>query len=420
MNTASRKTLRLVSAHGGLTVGLAVLVFAAAACAEEFIELSIPLEKGRFYSPRDFCAASNAKLGTSYQLEQVPDRRVELTVLERTALTLANEADLLRVSIASNRLVIKVPNHEDDHIRRRQRERLEKLLRVPLTRWPDEKGLHLPDDFEPDQRSMLLVHGLEGSAGDLRRFKEACRRSDIQFLYFDYPNDGPIAWSGDRLREELNELSVRHPKLRLAIVGHSMGGLVARQALEAAEHPPATVTHLFMLGTPNHGSRLAGLQGLVELLSSIQQGQMLGSELMRDGLGEAAEDLQPGSAFLVSLNARKPAAGVRYYAAIGRRSFLSQERIDAIKDELLSFLRRRSAAPEARRAVVEFLSSVELRDGLGDGAVTVTSAALAGAAANQVFDLSHAELLNLPVDPPEESDPFHWMLESLGWQATEP
>jgi pimeloyl-ACP methyl ester carboxylesterase len=208
--------------------------------------------------------------------------------------------------------------------------------------------------------------------------------------------------------------------MRLAIVAHSMGGLAARYALEATEQPLVAVTHLFLLGTPNRGSALAEAQSVIELLLSIPQGKLLGSELMRDGLGEAAKDLQPGSVFLSRLNVRKPAVGVRYYVAIGQRSFLSQERVAAIKSESASFLRRRGTAQEVQRAVVEFLSSDELRDGLGDGAVTVASAAVPAAMATRVFDLNHVQLLSLPGNTPEESELFRWVLESLGWQVTEP
>ena len=416
VNTASRKTFQFLLALGRLAAGLGCFMAAPAVIADEFIELAIPLEDGRYYSPHDFCAASNAKLGTRYQLDQIPDRRVELTAMERAALKLANETGLLRVSIAADRLVIQVPDHEDDRVRRRQRERLEKLLHIPLTQWPEDKGLHLPDEFEPGRRSMLLVHGLEAGAGDLQRFKEACRRSDVQFLYFDYPNDGPIAWSGDRLRKELNELSARQPKLRLAIVAHSMGGLVARHALEAAEQPPAAVTHLFMLGTPNHGSRLAGAQSWLELLQAIPSGRLLSSELMRDGLNEAADDLKPDSKFLKELNSRRRPATVRYFTAVGRRSFLSNDQREQLRTELEELFNRRKTAPEHRAAVLRALDAEELKDGRGDGAVAATSARFDAADEERLFDLNHVELLELPGARPEEADVFQWILAVLHWR----
>ncbi|HET6170517.1 MAG TPA: hypothetical protein VFE01_10075 [Terracidiphilus sp.] len=65
-----------------LAIGLGLLASSSAVLADEFIELAIPLEDGRFYSPREFCAASNEKLGTHYILDRIPDRRFELTALE--------------------------------------------------------------------------------------------------------------------------------------------------------------------------------------------------------------------------------------------------------------------------------------------------------------------------------------------------
>lgn len=411
----SRKTLPFVRACDKWAVVLATLAFAQTVFAQEFIELAIPLAEGRFYSPHDFCAASNAKLGTNYNVDQIPDRRIELTSLERAALVLANETGLLRVSITPDQLVISVPNREDDRVRQRQRERLEKLLHVPLTEWPTEKGLHWPDDFAAGRRTMLLVHGLEADASDLQRFARACRESDIQPILFDYPNDGPIAWSGDRLRTELNELLVRHPKLRLVIVAHSMGGLVARHALEAADRPPRAVTHLFMLGTPNHGSQLAGAQSWVEILRAVPSGRLLSADLLRDGLNEAADDLQPESTFLKKLNSRRRPAAVRYFSAIGRRSFISNDRRERLSRELEELFRRRKTSTEFQAAVLGALAAEELQDGRGDGAVAVTSARFPGADKERLFDLNHVELLALPGAQPEQAEVFDWIMQSLHW-----
>jgi pimeloyl-ACP methyl ester carboxylesterase len=234
-------------------------------------------------------------------------------------------------------------------------------------------------------------------------------------LFFDYPNDGPIAWSGDRLGAELNELSVHHPKLRLAIVAHSMGGLVARQALEATDSPPSAVIHLFMLGTPNHGSRLAGAQSWVEILRAVPSGRLLSADLLRDGLSEAADDLKPESRFLEKLNSRRRPAAVRYFSAIGRRSFISNDRRERLRRELEDLFRRRKTAAELQAAVLDALAAEELQDGRGDGAVAVTSARFSGADNERLFDLNHVELLALPGAQPKQAEVFDWIVRSLHW-----
>ena len=46
---------------------------------------------------------------------------------------------------------------------------------------------------------------------------------------------------------------------------------------------------------------------------------------MQDGLGEAADDLRPGSEFLTTLNGRqRPPAGVTYHVAAGRKAYVPQ------------------------------------------------------------------------------------------------
>ena len=418
MIAASPRTrpLRLVAC---LAV-VAVSIFSRApANADEFIDLTIPLQEGRYFSPREFCAECNRKLHAHYPLERIRDRKIELTTLERAALVLAGEAGLIRVSIDDDKLIIGVPNREDDRVRRRLRKRLEKLLHLPLSEWPDEKGLHLPDGFDPDRRTMLLVHGLEADAADLKPFAKACVDTEVQALLFDYPNDGPIAWSGDRLRSELGDLCKRYERLKLVIVAHSMGGLVARYALEVADHAPTCVTDLFMLGTPNHGTRLAGAQESIELVRALPAGTLFSGENLRDGLGEAARDLRPGSEFLEELEAGRRPAGVRYYVAIGRRSFLAEEQRAAIERELTDFFRRRKVPEEFRQVVLDALASDELRDGRGDGAVAVASARLKGSDGERIFDLNHTKLLALPGERPEDADLFQWVLETLGWNVPE-
>ncbi|HEV3004498.1 MAG TPA: alpha/beta fold hydrolase [Pirellulales bacterium] len=402
-------------------VGCVALVFGfcsgPSARADEFIDLTIPLVDGRYFSPRDFCAESNHKLHTHYPLDRIADRKIELTTLERAALILAGETGLLRVTIGDDKLVIGVPNREDDRVRHRRRRRLEKLLHVPVTEWPEGKGLHLPNGFDQERRSILLVHGLEAASDDLQPFARACHHADIQAILFDYPNDGPIAWSGDRLRSELDDLAEAHPRLKLAIVAHSMGGLAARYALESTDSPPKCVTHLFMLGTPNHGTALAGAQEWIELVRAVPARTLFSGENLCDGLGEAAVDLRPDSEFLKKLNDRKRPAGVRYYSAIGRQSFLAEKTRAAIERELADFFRRRKTPEEIGKVLLDALASDEMRDGKGDGAVAIASARLEHADGERVFDLNHKQLLALPTERPEDAQPFRWVRETLGWPA---
>jgi pimeloyl-ACP methyl ester carboxylesterase len=122
----------------------------------------------------------------------------------------------------------------------------------------------------PAAANVLIVHGFLGSPID---FTEA---SDIagglppsvaNVVLLSYPSSPGVATAANALYDLI--LRERGPGFGCSIVGHSMGGLVARYLLERsaddparAGHDPAdeplgaTVAHLVMLGVPNAGSEL--------------------------------------------------------------------------------------------------------------------------------------------------------------------
>ena len=116
-------------------------------------------------------------------------------------------------------------------------------------------------------RILLLVHGL--CLGDLQwRRKDhdhgAALEADAGFtaLYLRYNTGLHVSANGRVLAEQLEALlhSWPVPVEELAIVGHSMGGLVARSARyygTLAGHAwPRSVRRMVFLGTPHHGAPL--------------------------------------------------------------------------------------------------------------------------------------------------------------------
>ncbi|HEY1785178.1 MAG TPA: alpha/beta fold hydrolase, partial [Pirellulales bacterium] len=293
-----------------------ILVAVGLAAAGEFVEVAVPLREGCYYSPRDFAAQCNEQLRTHIPLRLISDKERKLTDTERRALLAADAAGILSARFADGQIVFRFRNPQDDTTRRHHRQLIEKYLGLSMA-WPAERGLHLPADFLPAERTLLLIHGLESHADEFDRFQQACRAWGVQTIVFDYPNDGPIAWSGDRLSEDLQRLSARHPQLRVVIVAHSMGGLVARHALETPGKRPGCVTDLFTLGTPHAGTKYSDFQPVVELCRETFSKYALYGGTIRDGLGEAADDLHEGSEFLTTLNGRERPAGVTYHVAAG-------------------------------------------------------------------------------------------------------
>ncbi len=92
----------------------------------------------------------------------------------------------------------------------------------------------------PDQRLRLnsnhpitvLVHGCKGSAGRFRSLAELYAFHGQQAVCFSYDDRDSLVDSAERLASSTSELSKHMANSNISIIGHSMGGLVARKALE--------------------------------------------------------------------------------------------------------------------------------------------------------------------------------------------
>jgi pimeloyl-ACP methyl ester carboxylesterase len=118
---------------------------------------------------------------------------------------------------------------------------------------------------------LLLVHGLcrndlqwsrEKDKGEAGPIADLGRDLGYTPVALHYNSGLPIAVNGRRLAELLEELAAQWPVRldELAIVGHSMGGLVARSACHHAETAGLAwlprLRRVIFLGTPHHGAPL--------------------------------------------------------------------------------------------------------------------------------------------------------------------
>lgn len=136
----------------------------------------------------------------------------------------------------------------------------------------------------PDHLPVILVHGVMCNAGVWSTVAAACARAGIAPVYrLSY---GPPLASIDDFAEQLAQLVARvradTGAARVIVVAHSMGGLVVRAYLQRGGG--AKVAQVITLGTPNRGSRFAGLM-----------------------VGTCLAQMRPGSAWLAALPPEAPA-----------------------------------------------------------------------------------------------------------------
>ncbi len=265
------------------------------------------------------------------------------------------------------------------------------MLGIPSDAWDSHIGLRVPPAFTPGARSVLFIHGLASSSATFASFATVAKEHHVQVLTFDYLGDGAIKEAGERLAADLTKLEHGYPDLRIVIVAHSMGGLVARYALEVAPPHPTCVTDLFTLGTPHQGSRMAKYQPAVEFIESLAGSPPSGG-LWRRGFGEAGLDLLPGSELLQVIQSSPRAKNVRYHVIAGDRAIVWAENLPELKTGYAQFLRRTEVPNrELLRLLDAFDQLDEIVTGKGDGAVSLASARLEGRYSEKVFHLTHGQ-----------------------------
>jgi len=261
----------------------------------------------------------------------------------------------------------------------------------------------------PAGRSLVvMVHGLQSSPARFRPFLADVRKHGFPTGTASYPNDGPVAESARLLGEALRKVAERQRSRPVALVATSMGGLVARAMIENPRLDPGNVRQLIMVGTPNHGSRLAEFAFALEVAEFVGKapqrtvaGQFYAA--VEDGLGEAYDDLTPGSAFLKRLNARPRNAKVRYTLLLGSGGFLDDISVAAMRVALWRARKKnrfaRFLGPRLDGALADL---DEVKYGKGDGAVSIARGRLAGVKDTVVLPFNHMTMVHGAGTPAEK------------------
>lgn len=147
-------------------------------------------------------------------------------------------------------------------------------------------------------KNLLLIHGWNSNPVSweemIPKLLNLSGSPYSQIWTFGYNSSLSISTNASNLLAELqNKCSGR----KVDIIGHSMGGLVARQMMEK-NGGAGFVDKLITLGTPHTGSQLAALRALVGVLVAREY---LPGIISYYYLTQGMKDLNPSSAFLTQL-----------------------------------------------------------------------------------------------------------------------
>lgn len=122
------------------------------------------------------------------------------------------------------------------------------------------------------QEIIVLIHGLMRTTWSMYYLKNYLEKKGYQVYSYSYPSSRyTIHEQSNYLHLYITQLIMNHPGIKIYFITHSLGGIIARDAL--AQFPEGELKKmggLIMLAPPNQGSALAKLSNtLLPLVSNF-------------------------------------------------------------------------------------------------------------------------------------------------------
>jgi pimeloyl-ACP methyl ester carboxylesterase len=89
-------------------------------------------------------------------------------------------------------------------------------------------GIYFLEPYDPHRIPVLFVHGILGSPANFATLISRLDRTRFQAWVYNYPSGLPLASLADHLNQTVEKIQLRFHVRRLAVVAHSMGGLISR------------------------------------------------------------------------------------------------------------------------------------------------------------------------------------------------
>jgi len=155
-----------------------------------------------------------------------------------------------------------------------------------------------------DRIPVVLVPGIGGSPRDFADLATHLQRAGYQPAYFVYPSGMALGRAAEQFGKRLRELVERHDVDRLVVIGHSMGGVVAKALLDEIDVDDDLPSwRLFIsISSPFGG------------IDTAQYADQLPQH------PAAWDDLAPNSAFMRNVKSTPFPSDLRFYLFFGARS----------------------------------------------------------------------------------------------------
>ncbi|MGH1439061.1 MAG: lipase family alpha/beta hydrolase [Cellvibrionaceae bacterium] len=177
-------------------------------------------------------------------------------------------------------------------------------------------GIYFLEKYDPNKIPVLFVHGISGSGHDWLYFLNNMDRKRFQPWVVQYPSGIRLGSLSKSLSQSINILKTTYGFDRLAVVAHSMGGLVSRGFIndQLANHNTKMITTFITLSTPWLGHNAAS------------QGTKFAPIAVPSWF-----DMVPDSPYLNSLHKQSLSEHIQYYLLFshkGKGSIISDSNTD--------------------------------------------------------------------------------------------
>ncbi len=121
------------------------------------------------------------------------------------------------------------------------------------------------------QEIIVLIHGLMRSTGSMNALRFYLERQGYPVYSYSYLSHRyTIHQHGTDLSHFIQELLVKNPGIKVSFITHSLGGIIARDALaQLSPQQLKRISSLIMLAPPNQGSEFAKISTYFPIVGHV-------------------------------------------------------------------------------------------------------------------------------------------------------